>query len=223
MISISEELRERFPELVAMDWFLKDVKLGKESSELEDFKDEIRARTREKYDLGRLKDDAVFRCYRNFFWHIDIDPTKIRPASEALIRRILQGKRLPRINTLVDAYNLASIRSGIALAAFDADKLKGRPIMRFAMPGEDFLGIGMSKEKALSGGEIVMEDDEKLIAVYPYRNAENTKVTLGTVNMVLVACGVPGIGGEDLIRAGKLGTEYIVRFCGGRISRFEYV
>jgi DNA/RNA-binding domain of Phe-tRNA-synthetase-like protein len=221
MIPLSDELRERFPELGAMDWFLRGVKVCRESPELEEFKDEILARTREKYDLARLKDDEVFRRYRDFFWRIGIDPTKIRPASEALIRRILQGKRLPRINILVDAYNLASIESGIALAAFNADKLKGGPRMRFARPGEDFLGIGMEKVKTLGGGEIVMEDDEKLIAVYPYRDADNTKITLGTVNMVLVACGVPGIGEKHLIRAGELGVEYITRFCGGRISRFE--
>lgn len=221
MISLSDELRERFPDLAAMDWFLRDVKVARESPELEEFKGEIRSRTREKYDLARLKDDAVFRCYRDFFWRIDIDPTKIRPASEALIRRILQSKRLPRINTLVDAYNLASIESGIALAAFDADKPKGEPKMRFARPKETFLGIGMDKEKTLRGGEIVMEDDEKLIAIYPYRDAENTKINLRTRNAVLVACGVPGIREKDLIRAGELGVEYITRFCGGLVSLFE--
>lgn len=221
MIPLSDELRERFPELGAMDRFLGGVKVGRELHELEEFKDEIRARTGEKYDLARLKDDAVFRCYRDFFWRIGIDPTKIRPASEALIRRILQGKKLPRINTLVDAYNLASIESGIALAAFDADKLRGRLKMRSAAAGEVFLGIGMKKEKVLQGGEVVMEDDEKLIAVYPYRDADNTKITLGTRNMVLIACGVPGIEEKHLMRAGKLGVEYITRFCGGRISRFE--
>ncbi len=220
MIPISEELRGRFPELMAMGWLLRDVRVGRVSPELEEFKDEVRSRTRENYDLARLKDDRVFRCYRDFFWRIGIDPTKTRPASEALIRRILQGKRLPRINTLVDAYNLASMDSGIALAAFDADKLKGRPRMRFARRGEGFLGIGMNKEMTLDGGEIVMEDDEKLIAVYPYRDAENTKVALDTRNVMLVACGVPGIGEEHLLKAGKIGSRYITRFCGGRISGF---
>jgi len=97
----------------------------------------------------------IFRTYRDFFWEIDIDPTKTRPASEALVRRVLQGKTLPTINTLVDAYNLASLTSGIPLAAFDYQSLEGELEMRFARKGEEFLGIGMDGPKSLDGGEIV--------------------------------------------------------------------
>lgn len=221
MIPLSPDLRAGFPELVAMDLSIKDVTVAKRSNALEDFKGTVQKRTRNKYDLEKLKDDAVFRCYRDFFWRLGIDPTKIRPASEALVRRILQGKSIPKINTLVDAYNLASIESGIALAAFDEDKLRSKPRMRFAKAGERFLGIGMTEESSLKGGEIIMEDDEKLVAVYPYRDADNTKVTLDTKKVLLVACGVPGIEAKRLVDAGRLGGGYITRFCGGGISRFE--
>lgn len=220
MIPLSPELRQEFPELMAVEWGLEGVRVGRGSREPEEFKNEVQERMREKYDLVRLKDDEVFRLYRDFFWRIGIDPTKIRPASEALIRRVLQGN-LPRINTLVDAYNLASMDSRIALAAFDADKIEGKPRMRFAGKREEFQGIGMRREKALGGGEIVMEDDEKLVAVYPYRDAENTKIALHTRKVLLVACGVPGIMEKHLNRAGKVATDYITRFCGGSISRFE--
>jgi len=132
-----------------------------------------------------------------------------------LIRRILAGKTIPCINTLVDAYNLASIKSGIALATFDADKLKGNLLMRFAEEGEHFYGIGMDKPLILKGGEIVVSDEEKLIAVYPYRDADNTKVTEGTENITLVVCGVPGIPKHNLETASHVALEYINRFCGG--------
>jgi DNA/RNA-binding domain of Phe-tRNA-synthetase-like protein len=221
MIPIEADLRKKFPELSAIDWYIAGVKVERESRGLEDFKKLAVARIKDNYDLARLKDEDLFRCYRDFFWRLGIDPTKIRPASEALIRRVLLSKPLPRINTLVDAYNLASMESGIALAAFDADKLKGKPRMRFARPGEAFLGIGMKKEKTLHGGEIVIEDSHELIAIYPYRDAENTKITFNTTNVLLVACGVPGIKRKDLIRAGELGVEYITRFCGGLVSSFE--
>src|SRR3972149_3866631 len=61
--------------------------------------------------------------------------TTPRPPAEPLTRRILGGKPFPRINTLVDAYNLASVETRIALAAFDAAHLPRGLVMRRARPG----------------------------------------------------------------------------------------
>ena len=55
------------------------------------------------------------------------DPSRYRPASEALIRRMLQGKQLYQIDTLVDLINLASIAYGYSIGGFDADKFEGTP------------------------------------------------------------------------------------------------
>ncbi|MFX1521714.1 MAG: B3/4 domain-containing protein, partial [Promethearchaeota archaeon] len=165
------------------------------------------------YILETLKDNETFRKYRDFFWKIDIDPTKIRPASEALIRRILQGKPLPKINTGVDAYNLASIKSGIPLAAFDANTIHGELIMRFAKNGEKFLGIGMKEPKVLAGKEVVVAEEERLIAIYPYRDADFSKITTSTKNIHVMSCGVPGIPWETVKEAGNLAREYLECFC----------
>jgi DNA/RNA-binding domain of Phe-tRNA-synthetase-like protein len=100
--------------------------------ELEGFKEQLFRQVKEKYSLESLKDVPIFRAYRDFFWKAGIDPTKVRPAAEALIRRILGGKAVPSINNVVDSYNLASIKTEVALAAFDEDKLKGDLIMRYA-------------------------------------------------------------------------------------------
>lgn len=214
-LKIDAELSNRFPDLTALTLQIKDIKIQKRDTELEKFKLEIINQVRKEYDLDAVKDQPIFRAYRDFFWRIGIDPTKIRPAAEALIRRILAGKNLPCINTLVDAYNLASIKSRIALATFDADKLEGNLLMRFAEEGEQFYGIGMEKRLVLKGGEIVVSDEEKLIAVYPYRDADNTKVTEKTENITIVVCGVPGITEETLENASHVALDYINRFCMG--------
>jgi DNA/RNA-binding domain of Phe-tRNA-synthetase-like protein len=213
ILKIDSKLKTRFPDLTVLTLRIKGVQIQKRGAELEKFKVEVMRQVREEYDLDSVKDHPTFRAYRNFFWSIKIDPTKIRPAAEALIRRILAGKTLPCINTLVDAYNLASIRSRIALATFDADKLEGELLMRFAEEGEQFFGIGMDKPLILKGGEIVVSDEEKLVAIYPYRDADNTKVTKETENVTIVVCGVPGISKEKLEKASRVALEYITRFC----------
>jgi DNA/RNA-binding domain of Phe-tRNA-synthetase-like protein len=216
MITIDSELKARFPDLTALVLNIDGVTIKKKDDKLEKFKLEVMNQVKEKFDLKSVKDHPTFRAYRDFFWSVGIDPTKIRPAAEALTRRILAGKKLPCINTLVDAYNLASINSGIALATFDTDKLEDDIFMRFAEEGEQILGIGMEKPLILRGGEIVVSDQEKLIAVYPYRDADNTKVTENTKNVTTVVCGVPRIRKETLERASDVTQEYVIRFCGGQ-------
>jgi len=212
-LNIDSKLKTRFPELDALTLDIQGVNTKKKDKELEKFKQEVEEQVRKEYTLESVKDHPTFRAYRTFFWGIGIDPTKIRPAAEALTRRILAGKPLPRINTLVDAYNLASIKTRIALATFDADKLEGKLLMRFAEENEHIVGIGMDKPFVMKGGEIVLSDETKLIAVYPYRDADDTKVTESTENVSIVVCGVPGISKEMLENASRVTLEYVTRFC----------
>jgi len=214
-LSIHFKVKASFPGLEVLTRQVRGVKVEKQNVELEKFGDELMKGVRERYDLETLKDLLTFRAYRDFFWRVGIDPTKNRPAAEALIRRVLGGKAIPCINTLVDAYNLASISTEIALAAFDSDKLKGALLMRFATKGEEFLGIGMKEPMLLWGGEVVISDAEKLVAIYPHRDAENTKVTEKTRNVLLLICGVPGISEERLSQAARVAVEYVTKFCGG--------
>lgn len=214
-LKIDSELKIHFPELSALTLDIDGVNIRKKAPELENFKLEVMRHIRNEYTLDSVKDLPTFRAYRTFFWSIGIDPTKTRPAAEALTRRILAGKTLPCINTLVDTYNLASIKTRIAIATFDADKLDGKLLMRFAKEGEQILGIGMEKPLILKGREIIISDQEKLIAVYPHRDADNTKVTEKTENVSIVVCGVPGITEEVLESASDLTLEYITRFCSG--------
>jgi len=209
-------LSSKFPGLGALVIRVHGVSVKRTDPELESFKEVVSERVRERWTLDELREHPTFRAYRDFFWRMNVDPTKTRPASEALIRRVLRGRPIPRVNTLVDSYNLASMESAVPLAAFDEDELAGEPLMREAREGEEFLGIGMEKPVVLNGGEAVVEDGEKLIAIYPYRDAEESKITEGTENTLMLVCGVPNIGEEDLARAGRVTVEYITRFCGGR-------
>jgi DNA/RNA-binding domain of Phe-tRNA-synthetase-like protein len=214
-LKIDSELKTTFPDLTVLTLHINGVHIQKRDTELEKFKITVTEQVRNEYDLDTVKDQPTFRAYRDFFWSIKIDPTKIRPAAEALIRRILAGKTLPCINTLVDAYNLASIKTRIAIATFDAYRLEGDLLMRFAEEGEQFSGIGMEKPLMLRGGEIVVSDKERLVAIYPYRDADNTKVTEKTKSIMMVVCGVPGIPRQELEKASDVALEYVTRFCGG--------
>jgi len=93
-----------------------DVVLGVDNTrytaELEEEISRAVAETRQTLSIDMLKGHPIIRAYRDFYWRVlGIDPTKQRPAQEALLRRILRGEPLPRISPVVDAGNAASINT----------------------------------------------------------------------------------------------------------------
>lgn len=214
-LSIDPGLRAAFPGLDAHLVEVPDVRVRERDERLDAFASILVREFREHLRLESLKDEPSLRAYRDFYWRVGIDPTKIRPASEALLRRVLQGKELPRINTLVDAYNLASMKTRVAIAAFDRATVRGDLAMRLARPGEPFLGIGMAAPVSLKGHEVVVQDDAGPVAMYPYRDADRTRVTLGTEATVFMTCGVPGIAADRLREAAATTEEFVGRFCRG--------
>ena len=83
-------------------------------------------------------------AYRDFYWKLDIDPTKTRPSGEALLGRVLHGHDLPCISMVVDAYNLASMKTIIQISGFNKDRLNSPLQICFAENDETFTGIGIS-------------------------------------------------------------------------------
>ncbi|MDD1680754.1 MAG: hypothetical protein LUQ35_04010 [Methanoregula sp.] len=214
-MKFSQELLNAFPGVCVAEGDIRSVQIARESPGLETLKQEIVREIQSRYSLEAVKDDPVFRAYRDFFWSVGVDPTKTRPASEALVRRVLSGGKLPGINTAVDSYNLASVRSGIPIAAFDTDTLAGDLTLRFARDGELFLGIGMKNPVMLQKNQVIMTDAEQIIAIYPYRDSDTTKVTLDTRNIRIITCGVPKIVKEQLIEAYDLCAGYLEKYAGG--------
>ena len=162
----------------------------------------VKEKIEKEYTIETLKNNETVRLFRDFYWHyLNIDPTKTRPSSEALIRRILAKNPIPQVNNIVDLNNWVSIETLIPLGAYDLDLLKTPLILRFAKPREEFVPIGSSK-KVLKGKEIIIADETGLIIhQYPHRDSELCKITNKTRNMLVTACGVPGLNHQKLLDA----------------------
>lgn len=217
-VDIEERVREAYPDLELVTRVVEGLSVRERRDDLEDHKRGLEARLREHGVAGLggpggdVKDDPRVRCYRDFYWSLGIDPTKTRPAAEALIRRVMNGRPLPTINTAVDAYNVASVETRVAFAAFDVAALHGELTMRYARPGEAFAGIGMDRPKVLEGRELVIDDGVDLVAIYPYRDADASKLTMSTEATLCLGCGVPGLGGKELEEATEVTVAYLNRY-----------
>jgi DNA/RNA-binding domain of Phe-tRNA-synthetase-like protein len=217
-LEINQTLQNRYPNLAAQILLFKDISIKREDPILEEYKLQVINETKEKWKIDKLRNNTEFRAYRDFFWKLRIDPTKNRPSAEALIRRVLRDRPIPKINTWVDAYNLVSIITAIPIASFDADLIDGRLLMREAKLGEKFFGIGMKKPIELNGGEAVIQDNNQLVAIYPYRDADYSKVTNNTKNVLMLLCGAPGISKERLNTSAIDAKKILPRFCGGKVE-----
>jgi DNA/RNA-binding domain of Phe-tRNA-synthetase-like protein len=112
--------------------------------------------------------------YRRF----GIDPTRHRPSSEALLRRLKRGQPLPRVNSLVDLANVLSVRFQIPVGLYDLDKVDGENlVVRLGEAGEAYTGVGGSILNL--EGAIVVADDTGPIG-NPTMDSERTNVTTET-------------------------------------------
>ena len=170
---------------------------------------------RSKYVLEKVKDVPIIRAYRDFMWRIGIDPTKVRPSSEALLRRALRGS-LPSINSLVDLGNAISLRYLVPIGIYDLDRVEGSMTLRRAREGELFLPIGKG-EVRLRGNEVVLSDEEGPMHLFPYRDSRRTMVTLETRRALVVGAGVKGVD-EELVRKAVLEILAFLRDKGAEVS-----
>jgi DNA/RNA-binding domain of Phe-tRNA-synthetase-like protein len=164
------------------------------------------------HSLSNLQKDPRSRSYIDLFWKIGIDPTKTRPSSEALVRRLFR-KGVPRINTMVDAGNLASARSMVPIGLYDINKLEEPLSLRFSKEGECFQGIG-GKNSTLDEKTPVLSDDQGIIHIYPHRDCMRTRITEETEDVLVVACGARGIRDKNMEEAIELVKYYFDQLRG---------
>lgn len=119
----------------------------------EDFELEV-ARATQAVRAGTIGDIGRARAlYRRF----GTDPTRMRPSSEALLRRLKKGDPLPRVNSLVDVANALSVQLQVPVGLYDLDKAQGDGLtIRLGADGESYAGIG--KEQVNVGGRLCVAD-----------------------------------------------------------------
>jgi DNA/RNA-binding domain of Phe-tRNA-synthetase-like protein len=123
---------------------------------------------------GRVADPGRARAlYRRF----GQDPTRHRPSSEALLRRVRRGSALPRVNSLVDVANVVSLRLQVPVGLYDLDRVQGQLRLRLGRPGESYAGIG--KDTVSVARRLCVSDDAGACG-NPSADSERTMITTDT-------------------------------------------
>ena len=160
------------------------------SAELWDEIHALEERFRKELTTESLKELSGIAATRRVYKACGKDPSRYRPASEQLIRRMLQGKELYQIDTLVDLVNLASIAFGYSIGGFDADKFVGDTLtLGVGKEGEPYEGIGRGMLNI--AGLPVYRDAIGGVGT-PTSDNERTKMTLQTTHLMVLINGYDG-------------------------------
>lgn len=166
--------------------------------------DTLGAEYRATLTTESLKDMTSIQATRRIYKLCGKDPSRYRPSGEALVRRVLQGKGLYQVDTLVDLINLASMKYGYSIGAFDADKFSGDTLtLGIGKEGEPYEGIcrGMINIAGLP----VYRDAVGGVGT-PTSDHERTKVSLSTTRLLVL------VNGYDGSEQGVTDTaEYIIK------------
>ncbi len=156
--------------------------------------------------------DAVRRMYRK----IGLDPTRTRPSSEALVRRVRRGEALPRINTLVDVCNWCSLELQLPYGLYDLDRIEGDVELRLGRPGEEYAGI--RKDVVHVEGRLVTADGRGAFG-NPTSDSARTMVTTTTRRALVVIFAPRDAGTEAVEEALDLTASRASAYAGARVSR----
>ena len=210
-IIVSQEIASVCPEFVgaAVEAWVKNSAY---SQELWDEIHLLEEKFRASLTTDSLKDMPSIAATRRVYKACGKDPSRYRPASEQLIRRMLQGKELYQIDTLVDLVNLASIAYGYSIGGFDADKFVGDALtLGVGRDGEPYEGIGRGPLNI--AGLPVYRDALGGVGT-PTSDNERTKMTMETTHLVVLVNGYDG-DRERVMANAQYIQQLVERFASG--------
>jgi DNA/RNA-binding domain of Phe-tRNA-synthetase-like protein len=207
---------------------LRDVKLGVVEADavrvapadenLSRLMDDICNRKLREFTIETLAEGESTRTVRSMFRAWDMDPSKYRPSSEALLRRIVQGKGLYRVSNVVDVGNLISIETGWPLGCYDRAKILAPIEFRHGRTGERYEGIG-KRTWHLEGRPVLADPDGPFGS--PISDSTRSMITEAACD-VLVVIYAPAATSDASIEVAmaRLGERF-TGFTGASAVRFS--
>lgn len=165
----------------------------------------------ESADAGHPFRGAEIASVRTMYKRLGLDPTKTRPSSEALLRRVRKGDTLPRINSMVDVCNWCSLEFQLPYGLYDASRIDGDVELRRGREGESYAGI--RKDDVHVDGRITLAD-----RIGPFGNptsdSARTMVTTATTRALLVVFAPRDIDERRLVQVLDATSSRMSQFTG---------
>src|SRR5271156_1502696 len=173
--------------------------------------EEVCARKQKEFTVESLAEAEPIRAIRALFRSWGMDPSKYRPASEALLRRVVQGKGLYRVSNVVDIGNLVSIETEWPLGCYDRSRVKEPVELRHGTSGESYEGIG-KKTWNLEGRPVLADSAGPFGS--PISDSTRSMITESARNVMIVIYVPEGASDASANLAMKQLCERLTMFAG---------
>jgi DNA/RNA-binding domain of Phe-tRNA-synthetase-like protein len=167
----------------------------------------------------RVRPPEESQAVRAMYRRIGLDPTKTRPSSEALLRRVRKGDRLPRINTLVDICNWCSLEFQLPYGLYDLAALEPPVTLRLGREGESYPGI---RKDVVNVAERLTLADVRGPFGNPTSDSARSMVTEATTRVLAVIFAPAEMGDARVASALAVTASRIQEFAGG-VEAFRVV
>lgn len=176
---------------------------------------------RENFQLESLTSIPKIIDWREAYRTFGCKPSVYRSSIEALMRRVLQGKELPSINPMVDAYNLISLENVLPIGGGDIAQIEGDILLTSASGSERFMMLGGTQLETIKKGEVIYRDDKDVLCrAWNYRESEKSKITEKSKQVCFFVEGLEHTTEEEILHA-LSGLKYLLSpMCQGTIQQF---
>ena len=175
---------------------------------------------REHFNLDGLSEHPKLASWREAYRKFGGKPKKNLNSIESLLKRCLKGEELRHISKIVDIYNFVSLKYVLPAGGEDLDKAKGSIRLTIAGANEPpVLLLGEKEPRAPKEGEVIYRDEESAICRrFNWKEAERTKLTEESKNVVLVVEGLPPATREVTEAALAELRALVEKHCGGELK-----
>ncbi len=220
LFRISKEMAERYPDLKIGLVIGKDLVNRDYNEKLEKMTRATETKIRESLDLESLATHPHILAWRTAYKSSGVNPKKYTPTCEAIIRRVLNGEKVPTINVIVNCYLLTELEYFLPCGGYDIDKLEGNITLRYSSGNEEFIPIGGKENELTKAEEIVYSDSKRILTrKWNYRDSDATKITTETKNVILFfEAPSRNIETEALDGFTKRLSGLLINLCGGSIE-----
>jgi len=209
-VSIDAELKAKCPR-VTLACITAEVEAGATAGGLKHELGSCEEKVLKLPEPKAVLESAAILATRAAYKALGKDPARYRGSAEALLRRVIAGKGLPRINNVVDVSNFVSVESRLPVGLYDLAHVQGDIVFRAGRAGETYKGIG-KYDLNLEGLPVFCD------AVGPHgsptSDSERTMVTEGTIQVIAIIISFGGT--ETLQRWGQQMTELLQKYVSGK-------
>lgn len=218
-LTISSKIFKKFPKLNVGIIIAKKINNTGSDEKIYHLLEEVAKLIKLDFIPTDLAKHPLISPWRTAYSEFGAKPSKYNSSVEALMRRILKGETIPRINKAVDIYNYLSLKHLIPMGADDLDKVDGDITLALADGGEIFIPLNSTEVEHPEKGEVIYRDHRNVLCRrWNWRDCDKTKILEQTKNAIFYVEGLPPITKDKLKQVCEELVTLITTFCEGEVS-----